>query len=245
MAKFHAKKRELERLLLPPVWPEDADAIPEDACGVSGLEAVSPLIALLPRGGLLMWRAAIITGRVLARLAQENQEGARIVIRRLIWHLNEDSGNIGWGVPQALGEILAQSPELAAEYGKIALSYVRDTGFADNFIEHAPLRRGAYWAIGRFAPLYPQYRTEGKELLVTGLHDEDAPCRGIAAWGMGNFAAHGLLDEKEKALLAPLLEKETANLEECEILEGLRLYSEPACALALRTRKLLAVASPS
>lgn len=244
MAKFRTKKQELERLIMPPLWPEDAERIPSATLDAIGGGSVSPLIALLPRGGLLMWRAAVLAGLVVAKTAEDQMDVARVVMRRLIWHLNEDSGNMGWGIPQTFGEILARSPKLAAEYGRIALSYVRNTGFADNYIDHGALRRGAYWAIGRFAPLYPAYREEGKELLINGLEDEDPQCRGIAAWGIGEFAAKGLLENEKQPILAGLIEKELDNREECEILEELRCYSEPAAFFARQALNRLMV-SPS
>lgn len=243
MAKFRVKKQELERLITPPTWPEDAGNIPCEALHAAGTDSVSALIALLPRGGLPMWRAAVLAGLVVAGIAEENMEDARVIMRRLIWHLNEDSGNMGWGISQAFGEILARSPQLAAEYGRIALSYVRDTGFADNYIDHNALRRGAYWAIGRFAPLYPEYRAEGKELLVKGLTtDEDPQSRGIAAWGIGKFAEKGLMDATEKGALITPLEKEMDNRATCEVMEGLRLYSKPASFFVRHTLNSLKIA---
>lgn len=243
MAKFRAKKQELERLMTPPSWPEDAKSIPEAVLDAADGDSVSALIALLPRGDLLMWRAAAIAGRVVAKIAENRMDDARVIMRRLIWHLNEDSGNMGWGIALVFGEILAQSPKLAAEYGRIALSYVRDTGFADNYIDHGPLRRDAYWAVGRFAPLYPEYREEGKELLINGLKDEDPQCRGISAWGLGNFAKEGSVSREEKTLLVSLLGKETKNREKCEIMEGVQRYSEPAGFFALQALNCLG-ASP-
>ncbi|SBW03696.1 PBS lyase HEAT-like repeat family protein [uncultured delta proteobacterium] len=244
MTRFKKMKQRLEALLLPPAWPEDAKSIPEDAAAVTGMEAVSPLLALLPRGGLLKWRAVILLGRVTAALAAGSSqdsphnsmpgsmEDARTVMRRCMWHLNEDSGNMGWGIAEAMGEIAAKSPLLAREYGRVILSYARDTGFADNFIDHAALRRGAYWAIGRFAPRYPAYRGEAAELLLAGLRDEDGQSRGIAAWGLGNLAAAGSFPdagarEKVKAALAGV-----GNQDPCEVLEGLHCRVEPAVSFA-------------
>jgi hypothetical protein len=109
MAKFRMKKQELERLISPPSWPESAECIPEAVLAAAGTDSVSPLIALLPRGGLVMWRAAFIAGLVVTKIAGDHIEDARIIMRRLIWHLNKDSGKMGWGIPQAFGEILVSS----------------------------------------------------------------------------------------------------------------------------------------
>ena len=232
MTKFRARKQQLETALLPPHWPEDA-AVPAAIAAIGGMEAVSPLLALLPRGGLLGWRSVIVLGRVVADLARTDMEDARTVMRRCMWHMNEDSGNMGWGVAEAMGEILALSPALAGEYGRVVLSYVRDTGFADNFVDHAALRRGAYWAVGRFAPRYVRYHAEACELLVTGLEDEDGPCRGMAVWGLGRLA---LVDYppggKERVTLAARVRAMRPCADCCEILEGVRISTSSVSSFA-------------
>ena len=44
---------------------------------------------------------------VVSRLADSDMEAARVIMRRLMWNLNDESGGIGWGSPEAMGEILA------------------------------------------------------------------------------------------------------------------------------------------
>jgi len=65
---------------------------------------------------LVKWRAITAMGAVVARLADEDLESARIVMRRLMWNLNDESGGIGWGSPEAMGEIMARHDILAKEY---------------------------------------------------------------------------------------------------------------------------------
>ena len=242
MATFRKLKQMLERLLLPPAWPEDAVAIPPALEELSGMETVSPLLALLPKGGILKWRAIILLGRVVSQMAGQDMEKARRVMRRCMWHLNEDSGNLGWGVAEAMGEIAAQSAPLADAYGRCILSYVRQTGFADNYIDYAPLRRGAYWAVGRFAPECPAYHAEGEELLILGLADADPGCQGIAAWGIARMAARkgppGNRDDLDR--LVVLLRHVAASRHECEILDGLHVRCRPASAYARQAQCIVA-----
>lgn len=243
MTRFRNAKLFLKKILLPPAWPEDAASVPAGAASVRGMEAVGPLLALLPHGGLLGWRAVIVLGRVVADMAETDMGTARNVMRRCMWHMNEDSGNMGWGIAEAMGEILAKSPVLAGEYGRVVLSYVRDTGFADNFVDHGALRRGAYWAVGRFAPEYPVYRGEAFELLGKGLDDEDRQCRGMAAWGLeklvlgGYRPGGGALDA-----LAVRLEAMSPCPVLCELLDGVRVCSAEADELFRRV--LREVAAP-
>ncbi len=228
MPRFRNMKRLLRETLLSPAPGRGAACRPDPG---GEMEAVGPLIACLPEGGLLKWRAVLALGRTVAALAGRDREQARVVMRRLLWQMNEDSGNIGWGVCEAMGEICARDPALAAEYGRIALSYLRDTGKADNYVEHGPLRRGAYWAAGRIAAACPPLREAAWPLLLRGLTDEDIPSRGIAAWGIARgvaAAGSGSGGAAARTLLRPLLADETP----CELLDGDAVREESVAAFA-------------
>ena len=51
-------------------------------------------------------RAIISLGIIVPKIADEDMESARIIMRRLMWTLNDESGGIGWGVPEAMAEII-------------------------------------------------------------------------------------------------------------------------------------------
>jgi hypothetical protein len=89
---------------------------------------------------------------VTARLAIDNMEEARVVVRTLMWNLTEECGTIGWGMPEAFGEILAQHAGLAKEFAHVLVSYIREDG---NYLEFEPLQRGAVWGIARLAEAHP------------------------------------------------------------------------------------------
>src|SRR5690554_2588053 len=67
----------------------------------------------------LKWRAVAAMGQTVARLADQDLEAARVVMRRFMWSLNDESGGIGWGAPEAMAEVLAAHAGLADEYGHI------------------------------------------------------------------------------------------------------------------------------
>lgn len=98
------------------------------------------------------WRAVRAMGMVVAVMARDNREASRVVMRRLMWSLNDESGGIGWGAPEAMGEIMAQDRTLAVEYRNILKSYVNPQG---NYLEFAPLRKGAQWALDRVNTVHP------------------------------------------------------------------------------------------
>jgi HEAT repeat protein len=140
--------------------------------------------ALCTTEGERKWRAVRALGHLVAGLAQKDLEGARNLIRRLLWSLNEESGSMGWGAPEAFGEILARSEALAEEYAPILISYIRRDG---NYLEDAVLQRGLMWGIGRLAEANPQLLRshEVKKCLSSYLKSSDAHVRGLAIRALG------------------------------------------------------------
>lgn len=161
----------------------------EWAAGVTALQriparrVVNPLFSFFYSDDpLLRWRAVSAMGAVVAALAREEMESARVVMRRLLWNLNDESGGIGWGSPEAMGEITARSAPLAAEFAPLLASYVRPDG---NYLEHPLLQRGLLWGLGRLAHARPQLIPEVAECLAPFLAAADPFHRGLAAWAAG------------------------------------------------------------
>jgi hypothetical protein len=132
----------------------------------------------------LKWRSVTAMGEVVGRLAETDIESARVIMRRLMWHLNDESGGIGWGCPETMGEIMARNEKLAEEFWCILISYVQPAG---NFLEHQTLQRGLLWGIGRLAHARPQLLTDTVEHLHPFLQDPDPYLRGLATWAAGAF----------------------------------------------------------
>ena len=70
----------------------------------------------------IKWRAVTAMGMVISNLAEKEMESARVIMRRLMWSLNDESGGIGWGAPEAMAEIIACHQGLAEEYTHILIS---------------------------------------------------------------------------------------------------------------------------
>jgi hypothetical protein len=133
---------------------------------------------------LIKLRSITAMGRLGSRVGQKNMEKARIVMRRIMWNLNDESGGIGWGSPEAMGEILYQSPELAAEYKSILFSYLDPDG---NYIEHEALQRGVLWGIGTYLASSPSDLNKKTQGLLYGyLHSFDPIKRGYAVRALIN-----------------------------------------------------------
>ena len=169
-------KIKIKKLLL----QEDFQGGLADVAELSARKAVNPLFSFLCSGDeLLKWRSVTAMGEIVARLAEKNTESARVVMRRLMWHLNDESGGIGWGCPEAMGEIMARSEKLAEEFWCILISYAQPEA---NFLEHQTLQRGLLWGIGRLVHARPHLLSDRLECLHPFLQDPDPYLRGLAAW---------------------------------------------------------------
>lgn len=139
---------------------------------------LGPLFSgLLNSDQLVRWHCVTAMGHIVTRMAEtEGVEEARIVMRRLMWSLNDESGGIGWGAPECMGEIMGRQEELAREFHLILFSYTveRQDG-ADNYLEYLPLRRGAFWGMARLAQNRPETGKTGLGNALKALQNEDDP----------------------------------------------------------------------
>ena len=148
-------------------------------------QVINPLFSFLyATDPLIKWHAVSAMGGVVSQLALKDIESARVIMRRLMWNLNDESGGIGWGSPEALGEILAQSPILSREYAQILVSYIQPGG---NFLETRGLQQGALWGLGRLSHTRPAH-IDFAAPLVPFLLSKDPLSRGLATWAAGPLA---------------------------------------------------------
>lgn len=163
---------------------EDFEQVLGELRKISPRKAINPIISIFYDSNPELRQKAINAfGQVVADLANKDMEAARVVMRRLMWTLNDESGGIGWGAPEAMAEAMACHPRLAEEYVRILLSYIREDG---NFLEYEPLRRGALWGIGRLAQIYPEMLIElnAAKYIRPYLEDDDESSRKLSAWAL-------------------------------------------------------------
>lgn len=188
------EKRRITKLLA----SSDITAVIEELRQLPFSSVINPLIgALCSNDTTIRWHAITVLGPVVSDLADHDMEAARIVMRRFMWSLNDESGGIGWGAPEAMGEIMACHKRLADEYAHILVAYMREDGY---FLELEMLQRGLMWGLGRLAQVRPELlkaKNAGTYLLPY-LDSADVVVRGLAAWNLG------LLQSKEAV---PGLEK--------------------------------------
>jgi len=116
-------------------------------------KVINPLISsLYSMDEKIKRRSIVAIGIVAAKLADHDIESARVIMRRLMWSLNDESGGIGWGAPEAMAEIMARNNKLADEYHKILISYSEP---GKNYLEHEGLQRSVRRGLERLASKIP------------------------------------------------------------------------------------------
>jgi HEAT repeat protein len=180
--------RELKKRVAELLKSEDHKKVLTEINRYQARQVVNPLLSFLYSGDpIVKWNSVISMGVVVSRLADEEIESARIIMRRLMWNLNDESGGIGWGAAEAMGEILASSDVLSDEYASILLSYARKDG---NFQEYEYMQRGVLWGIGRFAEIKPGLVRDTISEIINYLKSSDAAVRGYAARIIGLAGSH-------------------------------------------------------
>jgi len=197
--------RKIKKQVLKLLAASDLGAIEQQLARLEPKAVVNVLFFGICRSEeLVRWHAISAMGTVVARLADRELEEGRIVMRRLLWSLNDESGGIGWGAPESMAEIMSLHDVLAREYVHMLLSYMREDGeeiWQDgNYLEHEVLQRGLVWGAGRLA-------VARKELVLAKgmagdlppyLDADDAAVRGLAARAMGLLGVPARLDRLEE-----------------------------------------------
>lgn len=177
------KGRKLKKKILELLGRDDLEKSLDEICQLPARQAVNPLFSFFySTNELIKWRAITAMGAVVSRLAEQDMESARVVMRRLIWNLNDESGGIGWGSPEAMGEIMSRHFRLAEEYAFLLVSYVNEQG---NYLEHPILQRGVLWGLGRLAHSCPLLVNHAAPFLLPFMRSQDAIHRGLAVWTAG------------------------------------------------------------
>jgi hypothetical protein len=163
-----------------------------------GRQVVNPLFSFLYHtDDIIRWHAVSAMGVVTAGLADKNMESARVIMRRLIWNLNDESGGIGWGSPETMGDIMARSDLMAREFSKILVSYVLPHG---NFLEHSVLQRGLLWGLLRLSEANPVLTCGAASFVRPFLSSSDPFHRGLAACFAGTVGDTDAIPYLEKLI---------------------------------------------
>lgn len=182
-----ASQRGIKKEILALLSQAELDTVFSVLAGYPPEKLLNPLFSGICSGSeKTKWNAVSAMGVTVARLADQDMEAARIVMRRFMWSLNDESGGIGWGTPEAMAECLACHEGLAREYAKILVSFMREDGF---YLELPALQRGLMWGISRLAQVRPELLRDwhAPRYLLPYLDSEDPVVRALAARALGQL----------------------------------------------------------
>ncbi len=94
------------------------------------------------------WRSVRALGIVAADREILSDERARDLLRRFFWALNDESGAVPYGVPEAIGEVLTARSELQASFLPLLCAQLTEEDMA----QVGCIERGVIWALGRVGP---------------------------------------------------------------------------------------------
>ena len=129
------------------------------------------------RKSLISWRAIEAIGILAGKISENDTDHVRNITGRLLWMLRDESGGIGWSVPDILGEMVRNSPVLLSDIAPIIIS----------FHEEDMLLPGVLRAIGRIGEMNRELVLDGIPLLLSYLESPDTYLCGISVWSLGKL----------------------------------------------------------
>lgn len=190
-SKTDESYRRLKKRLMEIIRADDFETEKSKALEYPAKKAINPLISFLYTGDQVVFHRTVeIIGLVVDQMAKEDMESARIVMRRFMWMLNDESGGIGWGIPESMSEVMARNKSLAEEYSGILISYLDEEG---NFLEYEALQRGLLWGVARLSQTRPDLMKNAKDQLGKYILSPDPYIRYHAIKAAANLSAVNLI----------------------------------------------------
>jgi hypothetical protein len=171
-------------------WKAEVEALleAEDYPGLLRLSRSAPARTLRYLSGRLCsedtnvkWRAVRALGTLAADPALLTDGKLSEQLRRYLWSMNDESGAVPFGVPEAIGEILARRPSLQEAFLPLLCSMTNE----EDVTQTGTIERGIIWAIGRVgvaalshdADILPRIRSMAQA-------HPDPDTRPVAAWAV-------------------------------------------------------------
>lgn len=117
-------------------------------------------------------------GAVAADRRVMDEQRTLDLLRRFVWALNDESGAVPYGVPEAIGEVLTVRPEFRQAFLPILCALLTE----DDMSQTGPIERGAIWAVGRVGPPVARYSSAVVAAVEQAAESHpDAETRAVAA----------------------------------------------------------------
>ncbi len=126
---------------------------------------------------VISWRAIEVIGLITGEVSKTKPDSVRNTVGRLLWMIRDESGGIGWSVPEILGEIVRNNRELCADIAPIIAS----------FHEEIMLKTGVMRAISRMGKVNDEHVEYALPIVMSYLAAPNPTLRGYAALACGEL----------------------------------------------------------
>ncbi len=183
------------------------------------------------------WKAVLAFGKLTSQIAKQDLERARILIRRLMWMLNEESGSMPWKVPEAFAEALYQCEILKKEYLNIFCSYIWKEG---NYLEFPLIQREVIWGIARLASKYREelYQLKTPWYIYEHLDSPDEGVRFLVIWCLTKLVPFPSTFEVSEAKIRKVLKELLQKKYQYFLFDGQKLGWKTSLELAQELRAI-------
>ncbi|MGM9525163.1 MAG: DVU0298 family protein [Peptococcaceae bacterium] len=121
------------------------------------------------------WYAISALEALAAAYAADHDEIYRNVIRRAVWAMADESGNVPWAAPEMMTAVIKACPQQYGEFIKIMIT---------NGLDSPMCHLGVLWSIGHLGADYlPEIEPYLKRVLKF-LDKKDGELRGTAVWAL-------------------------------------------------------------
>ena len=121
------------------------------------------------------WYAISALEALAAAYAADHDEIYRNVIRRAVWAMADESGNVPWAAPEMMTAVIKACPQQYGEFIRIMIT---------NGLDSPMCHLGVLWSIGHLGADYlPEIEPYLKRVLKF-LDKKDGELRGTAVWAL-------------------------------------------------------------
>ena len=121
------------------------------------------------------WHAISALAALAKEYAYDNEEIYRNVIRRAVWAMADESGNVPWAAPEMMSAVIKACPQHYKEFVKIMIT---------NGLDSPMCHLGVLWSVGYLGKEYVSEIEPFMPKLLKFLAHKDPEMRGTALWAL-------------------------------------------------------------
>ena len=121
------------------------------------------------------WHSISALAALAKEYAYDNEEIYRNVIRRAVWAMADESGNVPWAAPEMMSAVIKACPQHYKEFVKIMIT---------NGLDSPMCHLGVLWSVGYLGKDYAGEIEPFMPKLLKFLDHKDPEMRGTAVWAL-------------------------------------------------------------